>query len=160
MCFHPGCEQATHPVVMAQRTAEFLNLVDDAALEGDIFVHIHAGKKDEVEICPLRVEVRGMRHAHGVRTAFDVGAHTLVQTVQVVPGDAGLQRIDQDAVIVQILAHVRFGIAGVFPFARGITAQGDGAMLTGDALDFARHQAGIVPVSLDIAQASGSAAWA
>ena len=117
---------------------------------------IHAGDEDEVEIGPLRIEVRGMRHAHGIRTALDVGAHPFMQAVEVVPGDAGLQRIDQDAVIAQILAHVWFGVTGMFPFTRGITGQIDSAMFTGDALDLARHQSGVVPVAFDIAQAQAA----
>ena len=40
----------------------------------------------------------------------------------------------------------------MLPFSRCITAQRDRPVLTGNAFDFSQHQAGIVPVSLDIAQ--------
>ena len=155
--FHPGREQAAHPVVMAQGAAVFHDPADDAVLEGDVLVQVHAGDEDEVEIGPLRVEVRGVRHADGARAAFDEGAHVLMQAVEVVPGDAGFERVDQDAEIVQVLAHVRLRVAGMFPFAPGIPGQGHGAVFAGDALDFARHQAGVVPVALDIAQGEAAA---
>ena len=79
--------------------------------------------EDEVEVGSLRIEVRGVRHAHGVRAALDIIADTLVQAVQVIPRDAGLQSVDQDAVIAKVLAHVRLGVAGLFPLFWGIPAQ-------------------------------------
>ena len=100
-----------------------------------------------------------MRHTNGTGATLNKGAHSFMQAVEVVPSDAGLQRIDQDAIIVQVLAHVWFGVAGMFPFACGITCKVHGTVSAGDLLDLARHQAGVVLIAFDIAQTQTALHW-
>src|SRR5450756_3197628 len=56
----------------------------------------------------------------------------------------------------QVLAHVRFGVAGLLPFSHSIAAQGYGAVPAGDTLDFSSHQARVVLIALHIAQAQAA----
>ena len=100
MCLHPGANHTPYAVMVAERSSVFLNVVDDAALEFPELVRIvHTSYEDEIEIRTLRVKMRGVCHTHRVRAALDIGSYSLMQAMEIIPGDCGLQRIDQNAIV-------------------------------------------------------------
>ncbi|OQC53836.1 MAG: hypothetical protein BWX55_00831 [Deltaproteobacteria bacterium ADurb.Bin022] len=153
MFLHPRSDHPSHAVMVTQRTAVFLNVVDNTPLEfPKLFGIFHMRNKDKIEIGPLRVKVRSVCHAHGLRPVLDIRAHALMQTVEIVPGHGSFQRIDQDVVIAKVFAHIRFGIPGVLPFFCRVTGQRYRPVFFRNRFDFAHHKLRIIAIALGISQ--------
>src|SRR5208283_3511389 len=95
---------------------------DDCLLEFYIFIQVlHLRDKDEVKVRSLRIEMRGMRHAHRLRPALDKFPYSLIKVEYIIPGYARFQGIDHNAEVLKIFPHIGVGIPPVLPLRYRIT---------------------------------------
>ena len=91
--------------------------------------------KDEVEVCAVGITVRNVASANCVRPRFDHFSHLVVHLWHVVPIDRTLERVDDDAVILNGVAKVRIGESAVFPRRSDVTREVESVILSCDLAD-------------------------
>ena len=75
--------------------------IENAVLEFFVFIYvIHFNDKYKIQIGPLGIEMRCMRHAYGIGAALYIPSYPLVKPVEIIPCDAAFQSIDDNTVII------------------------------------------------------------
>ena len=98
-----GC--LAYSMMMANGSSRFRDRFKYAILQVKILTNgINFGDENEVKVGALGVRVGNMGHADRIRSRFYESSHVLVDLWHLGPGYTAFERVNQNAVILQVLA--------------------------------------------------------
>ncbi len=140
-------------MVMTHRRAVLLYAVENSGLVSQVLIEsVDPGNEDEVQVAALRIEVRHVGHAYRVGPRMAVAPDAGMHRLEIGPVDAALERIDHDAKILQVLAHVRIQKPPMLPRSRDEAGRAHRAMAPAGAGYHPPHMAGESCLSVGSAQ--------
>lgn len=136
--FEIGRKEFAYAVMVRKRSARLHDCFQNRAVILSESVEVGGlDDEDEVKICALRIAVRNMASANCVRPCLDDFSHLVVNFGHIVPIDSALERVDDDAVVLNGVAKIRIGESAVLPRSRYVAGEIQPVILSCNLADIA-----------------------